>query len=76
VSQEIELQRPLRVADLVKYLNECPPDMPVRVSFYTCGNTHEAPLVLERLELRKERVSRGRQLKLAPPYLCIQVEDN
>ena len=68
--QEIGLQRPLRVADLIKYLNECPPDMPVCVSFYTCGATHRVPLTLERLEVTKDRH------KNATPYVLIQVEDN
>ena len=73
---EIGLQRPLRVADLIKYLNECPPDMPVTVSYYTCGETHQAPLTLSRLELRTDKKGTGHQLIRTPPYLNIEVEEN
>lgn len=64
-----DAQSPMKVKHLMTYLGCLDPEMLVTVSYYTCGQSHELPLTLQRLELRRESAQH-------PSYLNVEVEEN
>lgn len=60
-----EHEKPMKVSDLIRYLNTIPKHWPIKCSFYSSGDVHKVPLTMERLEIKDSRNE-----------LYILVEDN